>query len=68
MKAMVFAAGLGTRLKPLTDKMPKALVPIAGKPLLYHVMNKLRAAGYNLHSLARVKLEDDGSIDFLPDE
>jgi NDP-sugar pyrophosphorylase family protein len=47
MKAMVFAAGLGTRLKPLTDKMPKALVPIAGKPLLYHVMNKLRAAGYS---------------------
>ena len=44
---MVFAAGLGTRLKPLTDKMPKALVPIAGKPLLYHVMNKLRAAGYS---------------------
>ena len=44
---MVFAAGLGTRLKPLTDKMPKALVPIVGKPLLYHVMNKLRAAGYS---------------------
>lgn len=44
---MVFAAGLGTRLKPLTDKMPKALVPIAGKPLLYHVMNKLRDAGYS---------------------
>ncbi|MBP5333062.1 MAG: NTP transferase domain-containing protein [Bacteroidales bacterium] len=47
MKAMVFAAGLGTRLRPLTDTMPKALVPVAGKPLLYHVMNKLRAAGYD---------------------
>ena len=47
MKAMVFAAGLGTRLRPLTDTMPKALVPIAGKPLLYHVMNKLRTAGYD---------------------
>lgn len=44
---MVFAAGLGTRLRPLTDTMPKALVPIAGKPLLGHVMDKLRTAGYD---------------------
>ena len=47
MKAMIFAAGLGTRLKPLTDQMPKALVPIAGKPLLEHVILKLKAAGFN---------------------
>ena len=47
MKAMIFAAGLGTRLKPLTDSMPKALVPVCGQPLLYHVITKLVAAGYD---------------------
>jgi NDP-sugar pyrophosphorylase family protein len=45
MKSMIFAAGLGTRLKPLTDHMPKALIPVAGKPLLEHVILKLRDAG-----------------------
>ena len=45
MNAFIFAAGLGTRLKPLTDTMPKALVPVAGKPLLAHVLEKLKAAG-----------------------
>ena len=55
---MVFAAGLGTRLKPLTDTMPKALVPVAGEPLLWHVVQKLKAAGYerivvNVHHFAQ---------------
>ena len=44
---MIFAAGLGTRLKPITDTMPKALVPVCGQPLLYHVITKLVAAGYD---------------------
>ena len=57
MKAMIFAAGLGTRLKPLTDTMPKALVPVGGKPLLEIVITKLIAAGYdeiviNVHHFA----------------
>ncbi len=47
MKAMIFAAGLGTRLKPLTDTLPKALVPVCGKPLIEHVARKINAAGIN---------------------
>ena len=55
---MIFAAGLGTRLKPLTDTMPKALVPVGGQPLLWHVIMKLKAAGYerivvNVHHFAQ---------------
>ena len=54
---MIFAAGLGTRLKPITDTMPKALVPVSGQPLLWHVITKLKAAGYerivvNVHHFA----------------
>ena len=57
-QAMIFAAGLGTRLKPLTDTMPKALVRVGGEPLLWHVIQKLKAAGYerivvNVHHFAQ---------------
>lgn len=57
MKAIIFAAGLGSRLKPLTDAMPKALVPVNGKPMLGRVIGKLREAGVrtvvvNVHHFA----------------
>lgn len=45
MKAMIFAAGLGTRLRPLTDNLPKALVDVNGRPLLELVLRRLAAAG-----------------------
>ena len=56
-RCMIFAAGLGTRLRPLTDSMPKALVPVAGKPLLQHLLEKLKESGYrdvvvNVHHFA----------------
>ena len=54
---MIFAAGLGTRLKPLTDTMPKALVRVGGEPLIKRVIMNLAAAGVdrivvNVHHFA----------------
>lgn len=55
--ALIFAAGLGTRLKPLTDTMPKALVPYHGVPMLESLIVKLKKAGFeriviNIHHFA----------------
>lgn len=47
MKAMLLAAGLGTRLKPLTDNLPKCMLPIAGKPVLEHNLEWLKRYGVN---------------------
>ena len=57
MKAMIFAAGLGTRLKPMTDTLPKAMVPLCGKPLIEHVSQRLMTFGIdemvvNVHHFA----------------
>ena len=54
MKAMIFAAGLGTRLRPITETIPKAVVEFKGKPLIENVINRLITAGVtelivNLH-------------------
>lgn len=45
MKAMILAAGLGTRLRPLTETLPKPLLPLGGKPMIVHHIEKLAAAG-----------------------
>lgn len=57
MQAMIFAAGKGTRLRPLTDNVPKALVAVGGQPLLRRLIEKMKGAGaerivVNVHHLA----------------
>jgi NDP-sugar pyrophosphorylase family protein len=71
MKAMVFAAGLGTRLKPLTDTMPKALVPVGGTPLLDLIIRRLMLQDYdrfvvNIHHFAQQIVDHVGQQDYAP--
>lgn len=62
MKAMILAAGLGTRLRPLTNDRPKALVEVAGRTLLEIALARLRAVGVrevivNTHHFAEMILD-----------
>ena len=70
-QAMVFAAGLGTRLKPLTDTMPKALVKVGGQPLLDLIVRQLQKAGYdrfvvNVHHFAQQIIDHVAAQDYAP--
>lgn len=64
MKALIFAAGLGTRLKPFTLNHPKALVPVAGVPMLQRVIMKLKDAGVN-HMVVNVHHFSSQIVSFL---
>jgi MurNAc alpha-1-phosphate uridylyltransferase len=63
-KAMVLAAGYGTRLKPLTERMPKPLVPVAGKPMIEYTLDKLVAYGVE-EVIVNVSHRKEQLIDYL---
>src|SRR5690554_6233542 len=63
---MILAAGLGTRLQPLTDHLPKALVRVADRPMLEHVARRLIDAGAD-HLIINVHHHADQIIDFVED-
>ena len=59
MRAMVLAAGLGTRLHPVTDQLPKALVPVAGRPMIEYALCLLRY--YGIHEIM-INLHHHGGL------
>lgn len=66
MKAFILAAGLGTRLMPLTKDIPKAMVKINGKPMLGHLIDKLTKSGFN-QIVINVHHHGEKIIDYVND-
>src|SRR6186713_2839260 len=69
--AMVLAAGRGTRLRPLTDELPKPLVPVGDRPLLAHILERLASAGVeravmNVHHKPEEMLRSFDVLPFMP--
>lgn len=64
MQALILAAGLGTRLKPLTDTKPKALIEVNGVPLIERLILKLASEGFN-HIVINIHHFSDQIIDFI---
>lgn len=70
MKAMILAAGRGERMRPLTDRLPKPLLEAGGKPLIVHLIETLRRAGFaelvinhaHLGPLLEARLGDGGAL------
>ncbi|MCX8205462.1 MAG: sugar phosphate nucleotidyltransferase, partial [Candidatus Nezhaarchaeota archaeon] len=48
MQAVVLCGGRGVRLRPLTDRAPKVMIPVAGKPLVEHIVEKLERLGLDI--------------------
>ncbi|MEK7846598.1 MAG: sugar phosphate nucleotidyltransferase, partial [Nitrospinota bacterium] len=66
MKAMILAAGYGERMRPITDKIPKPLLPVNGKPILDYTLNLLKKNGIhevviNIHHLPQMIVDTFGN-------
>jgi len=67
IRALILSAGLGTRLKPLTDDTPKPLIEVGGKPIIQHLIEKLWKAGVyqiivNMHHLPLKMIQVEGVL------
>ena len=68
-KAVLLAAGKGTRMRELTNELPKPMIPVRGKPILLHIVEGLRAAvGYGDTGFCEACFTGDYPVDVIPPE